>query len=69
MTQVNHPTVDKWGYAIDEQGRRVANELTEREMLIAIVESQRRTEDMVADFIAKMGQNPMLKMMAGKFGG
>lgn len=38
-------------------------------VLAEVHASQLRTEAMVNDFIQNMAQNPMFKMMAGKFGG
>jgi hypothetical protein len=52
----------------DDKGRIRPDQMLDREMMIEIVTSQRATQDLVESFIASMSKNPMMKMMAGKFG-
>ena len=54
------PVVDK--------GRVDPEEMTDRELLIECVRNQRQMLDTVQSFVDSMQKNPMLKMMAGKFG-
>jgi hypothetical protein len=63
-----HPRSDEKSdpFERDEKGRIKPNQLTDRELLIEVVTSQRATQDLVESFIASMSKNPMLKMMAGK---
>lgn len=42
--------------------------MTDRQLLLVIAQSQRNTQRLVEQFIGAMQKNPMLKMMAGKIG-
>lgn len=52
----------------DAKGRMDPRDMTDRSLLEEIVTSQRETQDLVVQFIEGMKANPMMRMMAGKFG-
>lgn len=62
-------TVDVEIVEKDAKGRYPVEAMTDRELLVEAVLTMRKTQDTVEQFIADMAQNPMLRMMAGKFGG
>lgn len=50
-------------------GLRAVEDMTDRELLEEIATSQRLMLQTVQSFVDTMKTNPMLRMMAGKFGG
>lgn len=70
--QMWHPEKDALASAVpefDDKGRPEVIYMTNRDLLEEAVRSQRAVADMVEKFIASMEKNPMMKMMAGRFGG
>lgn len=53
---------------IDEKGRVAPELMPDRALLVEIVHNQRAANDAIEQFIESMAKNPMLKMLAGKFG-
>lgn len=53
---------------IVDNGRVDPETMTDRELLLECVRNQREMLDTVRSFVESMQRNPMLKMMAGKFG-
>lgn len=49
--------------------RKEIKEMTDRELLEEIADSQRKTQELVENFVNSMSKNPMLKAFAGRFGG
>jgi len=54
---------------LDAKGRMTPGTMSDRELMEEILANQRATQDLVLSFIEGMKNNPMMKMMAGKFGG
>jgi hypothetical protein len=65
MEEGNHVSYQ----AIDEKGRKHPFEMHDREILVEILQSQRRVEDTVSALIESMKSNPMLRGMMGRING